>query len=149
MEIVGQINFAKVNLFLILGLPGETIETIDRSAKFVRSLRPLLGEAWQLSTSIGQLPLIYPGTQLEALGLAEGCLQEKFSWNRPFWEPSRHLPLVNRQYQTVPHFQSRSLPLSRICQHVKKHYWQDMRAGRRRRFRRAPLRRLEVAVGLE
>ncbi len=149
MEIVGQINFAKGNLCLILGLPGETIETIDRSARFVRSLRPLLGEAWQLTTSIGQLPLIYPGTQLEALGRAEGCLPENFSWNRPFYEPSRHLPLVNRQYQTVPHFQSRSLPLSRICQHVRENCWQDMRRGRRRRFRMAPLRRLKVALHME
>jgi len=148
MEIVGKINFAKVNLFLILGLPGETTDTIDRSVKFVQSLRPLLGDAWQRKTMIGQLPLIYPGTEMETMGYAEGCLPAGFSWNRAYREPFRHLPLVNHRYQAVPHFQSRSLPLTRICEHVKKYYWEELRQGRRRRYHLAPLRRLKAALRL-
>jgi len=147
IEIVGKIGFEKVNIFLILGLPGETTDTIDRTVKFVRSLQPLLGGAWQRKTMIGQLPLIYPGTEMESMAYAEGCLPEGFSWNKPYREPYRYLPLVNRRYAAVPHFQNRHLPLTKICEHVKKYYWDEILPGRRRRYRLAPVRRLKVALG--
>ena len=148
MTVAGKIGFEQINIFLIIGLPAETPDTIDRTVAFVRSLRPLLGKAWHRESLIGQLPLIYPGTELETLGLREGCLPESFSWNRPYREPKRHLPLINHRYDTVPHFASRLFPLEKLCAHVKAHHWDELSAGRRRRYRTAALRRLKVAMHL-
>ncbi len=148
MEVAGRIGFQRVNTFLIIGLPGETTDTIDRTIAFVKSLKPLLGSAWYRETDIGQLPLVYPGTELAVMARAQDRLPKDFSWNRPYLEPKRHLPLVNHRYQTVPHYENPHLPLETICAHLKKHHWGALSRGRRRRFRLASLRRLKVAVGL-
>ncbi len=148
MEIAGKIGFEKVDIFLILGLPGETIDTIDETVAFANSLKGPLGDAWQRESLIGQLPLIYPGTEMEQMGYCHGCLPEDFSWNKPYLEPDRHLPLVNHRYNSVPHFQNRHLGLSELCAHVKKHHWSELSSGRKRRYRAAPLRKLKVALHL-
>lgn len=146
MEVVGKIGFQKVNIFLILGLPGETAETMDRTIQFIASLKPLLGQSWQRTTLLGQLPLIYPGTEMAAMGRAEGCLPENFSWNRPYLDPNSYLPLVNHRYRSVPHFQNRDFPIQAICQHARKHYWHDLSSGRRHRYWLTPLRRIRVGI---
>ena len=148
MEIVGTIGFEQVNIFLIIGLPSETTETIDRTVEFIGSLRPLLGNTWHRESLIGQLPLIYPGTELEVMGKLEGCLPEEFSWNRPYREPKRWVPLVNHRYDTVPHFANRQLPLEKLCEHVGRHHWEELSAGRKKRYRLAPLRKLGARLGL-
>jgi radical SAM superfamily enzyme YgiQ (UPF0313 family) len=149
MEVVAKVGFDRVGVFLIIGLPGETTGTIDRSVAFLRKLRGMIPPGvWEHESIIGQLPLIYPGTGLEPLGRIEGCLPENFSWNRPYREPKRYLPLINHRYDTVPHFASRSLPLETICEHIRRHYWDELTDGRKRRYRYAPFRRLKVAVGL-
>ncbi|MCK4602866.1 MAG: B12-binding domain-containing radical SAM protein [Phycisphaerae bacterium] len=148
MEVVGKIGFEKVNIFLILGLPGETIDTVDRTVEFARSLQPLLGGTWQRKTMLGQLPLIYPGTEMELMGREGGCLPGGFSWNKPYLDPNRYLPLVNHRYKTVPHFENRHLPLKTLCKHVRRHYWQEVLPGRRRRYHLLPLRKLKVSLGL-
>jgi radical SAM superfamily enzyme YgiQ (UPF0313 family) len=148
MEVVGAVGFEQIEIFLIIGLPAETLETIDRSIAFVKSLQPLLGAAYKCDTPIGQLPLIYPGTELEEMARRDGSLPANFSWNSPYLEPKRCLPLVNHRYKHMPHFESKTLPLETICRHLRKHHWADLSAGRKRRYRRAPLRRLRVALGL-
>lgn len=148
MHVVGKAGFDRIGVFLIVGLPAESLDTIDRTVTFVKSLQPLLGRAWQCKTLLGQLPLIYPGTGLETMGKVEGCLPEDFSWNRPYLEPKRYLPLINYRYKTVPHFESRTLGLEEICAHLKKHYWDELTRGRKRRFRLAALRKLKVTLGL-
>jgi len=143
MEIVGKVEMDRVELFLILGLPGETPDTIDRTLRFLTSLKPLLGKAWRPKTLLGQLPHIYPGTEMVPLGHENGCLPENFSWNRPYLDPNRHLPLVNHRYRTVPHFQNRNLPISELCDLVRRKYWNEVLPGRRRRFFLTPFRKLK------
>jgi len=125
METVAKIGFDQVGMGLIIGLPGETIETIDRSVVWLNSIRKVLGPAWNRKTVLGQLPLMHPGTELSEIGVAEGSLPENFSWNSPYLEPKRYLPLINSRYESVPHFASRSLPLETICSHIKNRYWAD------------------------
>ena len=148
MEVVRDIGFEQVKIFLITGLPGETTETIDRGVSFLREIRRMLAGVWHEESLIGQLPLIFPGTELELIARGEGSLSEEFSWNTPFQEPKRHVPLVNHRYQNIPHFENRGLPLETLAAHVKKHYWDELSAGRKRRFRLAPLRRLQVSLNL-
>ena len=148
MELVGKLGFDQIELFLMIGLPGETTETIDRTVKFIHSLRPLLGAAWHTKTVLGQLPLVFPGTGLEVIGRQEGTFPERFSWNRPYLEPKRYLPLINRRFASTPHFENAALPLEKLCEHVGKHHWRELSRGRRSRYRLAPLRRLAVALGL-
>ena len=149
MEVVTRVEFDRIGVCLIIGLPGETTDTLDRTVAFIRTLREMVGpEAWERESIIGQLPLIYPGTDLEPLGRIEGCLPENFSWNLPYRDPKRYLPLINHRYNTVPHFASRQLPLEVICDHIGKHYWNELADGRKRRYRYAPLRRAKVALGL-
>jgi len=146
METVAQVGFDRVGIFLILGLPGETTETIDRTIAFIRKLRDIVGpDAWDVDSLIGELPLIFPGTALEPLGRIEGCLGGDFSWHQPYRDPDHYLPLVNRRYDTVPHFQTRSLPLAAICDHIRKHHWSELSAHRKRRYRYAPLHRVKAA----
>jgi radical SAM superfamily enzyme YgiQ (UPF0313 family) len=149
MEIVAQVGFDQVGIFLITGLPGETLETIDQSVAFAKSIRRILGKACDCDSPVGQLPLIYPGTELEQIAKTQGKLPEQFSWNSPYLEPKRYLPMINHRYKYVPHFESASLPLESICRHLRKHYWADLPAGRKRRFRLAPLRRMKAALGLD
>ncbi|MHC4986417.1 MAG: B12-binding domain-containing radical SAM protein, partial [Planctomycetota bacterium] len=149
MQRVTRVGFDRIDAFLIVGLPGETTDTIDRTVAFLRTLREMVGsEAWEPASIIGQLPLIFPGTGLEPLGRTEGSLPEDFSWSLPYREPKRYLPLINHRYDTVPHFASRQLPLEVICSHVGRHYWDELTNGRKRRYRYAPLRRAKIALGL-
>jgi len=149
MEVATRVAFDRVGVCLIIGLPGETTDTLDRSIAFIRRLREMVGpKAWERESIIGQLPLIYPGTALEVMGRAEGCLPENFSWNLPYRDPKRYVPLINHRYNTIPHFASRQLPLETISRHIGKHYWDELSRGRRRRYRTAPLRRVRVALRL-
>ena len=111
------------------------ITDIDRSVAFLKSIRKLLGPAWHRKTVLGQLPLMYPGTELAEMGVAEGCLDADFSWNSPYLAPKRYLPLINHRYEAAPHFESRRLPMEAICAHLRKHHWEDLLPGRRRRFK--------------
>lgn len=148
METVSKIHFDKIGVFLIVGLPGETTETIDQTMDFLKTIRALFGKSWQTGELIGQSPLIFPGTELEDMGQKEGCLPDKFSWNQHYLHPKRYLPLVDKRYQTVPHFETRSLPLEQICAHLRKRHWNELSRGKKRHFRRAPLRRMMVALGI-
>ena len=148
MHVVAGSGIEQVGLCLIIGLPGETLDTIDQSLLFLDELKDILGPAWNRESAIGQLPLVYPGTGLERLSYEEGYLPEDFSWNSPYLEPQRALPLVNHRYKTVPHYQSPILPLETLCRHLRKHHWDRLTAGRRRRYRRQPLRKLLVKTGL-
>lgn len=148
METVSKVHFDKIGIFLIIGLPGETTETIDQTVDFLKTIRSLFGKSWQVGELIGQSPLIFPGTELEDIGRKEGCLPENFSWNQPYLQPKRYLPLVDKRYQTVPHFETRSLPLEEICAHLRKWHWDELSRGQKRHFRRAPLRRMKVALGI-
>jgi len=148
METVSKVHFDKIGIFLIIGLPGETTETIDQTVDFLKTIRALFGKSWQAGELIGQSPLIFPGTELEDIGRKEGCLPENFSWNQPYLHPKRYLPLVNKRYQTVPHFETRSLSLEEICAHLRRWHWDELSRGQKRNFRRAPLRRLKVALGI-
>lgn len=132
METVSKVHFDKTEVFLIIGLPGETTDTIDQTVDFLKTIRPLFGQAWQTRELIGQLPLIFPGTELEGIGRKEGCLPENFSWNQPYLQPKRHLPLVDRRNQTVPHFETRSLPLEEICTHLRRRHWDELSRGQKR-----------------
>lgn len=149
MEIVSKVHFDKVDIFLIIGLPGETTETIDQTVDFLKTIRALFGKSWQVKKLIGQPPLIYPGTELEDIGRKEGCLPENFSWNQPYLQPKRYLPLINKRYQTVPYFETRSLSLEDICAHLRKRHWNELSKGQKRNFRHVPLRRLKVALGID
>ena len=148
-EVIAAAGFEKVTVCLLLGLPAETGETIDESVAFVRRLRGMVGEPWREQSLIGQVPLMYPGTELEAISKAEGMLAQDFSWNSPYLYPNWHLPLANRRYWAVPLFENRDFPLPAICRHVRKHHWGELSAGRKRRYRRAPWRRLQHALGLK
>ncbi|MDP6634834.1 MAG: radical SAM protein [Phycisphaerae bacterium] len=148
MHVAADSGIEQVGLCLIIGLPGETLDTIDRSLQFLDELRDILGPAWIRESAIGQLPLVYPGTGLESMSYEEGYLPKDFSWNSPYLEPQRALPLINHRYKTVPHYQSPSLPLESICRHLGKHHWDRLTHGRRRRYRRQPLRKLLTKIGL-
>ena len=149
IETVAQVGFDQIGIFLITGLPDETLDTIDQSVAFAKTLERILGDCCDCSSPVGQLPLIYPGTELEEIAKAQGKLPADFSWNSPYLEPKRYLPMINHRYKYVPHFESASLPLETICRHLKKHYWADLSAGRKRRYRLAPLRRLKVALRMD
>lgn len=148
MHVVAKVGFRRVGVGLIIGLPGETTETIDRTVGFLRRIKEVIGLAWRRKSLIGQLPLIYPGTPLETLAHTQGSLPEDFSWNSPYLEPKRWLPMVNHRYQTVPHFESRQLPLEVLCDHLRKHHWNELAPGRKRRYRAVPWRRFKVGLGL-
>lgn len=149
MAVVGEVGFEKVQVCLIVGLPGETPETIDETMRFLRELRGKLPPGvWDRKSLVGNLPLIYPGTGLEQRAKAEGTLPEDFSWNSPYREPKRHLPLVNHRYDTVPHYESPDFPLEELCRYLRETCWQEILPGRRRRYRLAPLRKLKVCLGL-
>lgn len=148
METVSKVHFDKIGIFLIIGLPGETTETIDQTVDFLKTIRALFGKSWQVGELIGQSPLIFPGTELEDIGRKEGCLPENFSWNQPYLQPKRYLPMIDKRYQTVPHFETRSLSLEEICAHLRKRHWDELSRGQKRHFRRAPLRRMKVALGI-
>jgi radical SAM superfamily enzyme YgiQ (UPF0313 family) len=148
-ETVARAGFRRLNCCLMLGLPGETPETIDESIAFVKRLRHVVRDIWKAKSLIGELPLTYPGTEMEQLCYREGALPEGFSWNGPFVQPKRYLPIVNaRRYKYVPHYESRRFPLEAIWEHLRRHHWHELSPSRRRRYRRLPLRRLKVAVGL-
>ena len=148
METVSKVHFDKIGIFLIIGLPGETTETIDQTVDFLKTIRALFGKSWLVGELIGQSPLIFPGTELEDIGLKEGCLPENFSWNQPYLQPKRYLPLVDKRHQTVPHFETSSLSLEKICAHLRKWHWDELSRGKKRHFRRVPLRRMKVALGI-
>jgi radical SAM superfamily enzyme YgiQ (UPF0313 family) len=149
MDVVARVGFERVGCCLIIGLPGETPDTLDRTMKFLRRLEAKIPPAnWERKTLIGQLPLIYPGTGLEQRAHQEGTLPEDFSWNSPYREPQRHLPLINHRYDTIPHYHCPTFPLKDICEHVRRYYWDDVLPGRKRRYRLAPLRKFKVALGL-
>jgi radical SAM superfamily enzyme YgiQ (UPF0313 family) len=141
-------GFERIQSFLITGLPGETPDTIDRTVAFLKQLRGIAGPAWRCESLIGQLPLIYPGTELETIAVAEGTFPGDFSWNSQFIEPKRYLPLVNKRYWAVPHFQNRNFPLDQLCQHLKGRHWSQLSRGRRKRYRFAPLRKVACKLGL-
>jgi len=145
---VAEAGFEHVHACLILGLPGETPDTIERTQAFLAKLQALVPDAFHCDSLIGHLPLIYPGTQLERMAKEEGCLPEDFSWNAPYRMPKPYLPLINRRYYAVPHYESRSFPLEAVCRHMKQHHWDKLSAGRRKRYRLAPLRRVLCAPGL-
>ncbi|OPZ31594.1 MAG: coproporphyrinogen III oxidase [Lentisphaerae bacterium ADurb.BinA184] len=145
---VARAGFEHIVAFLIVGLPGETPDTLDRTVRFVRQLKAIAGKAWEGDSAIGELPLIYPGTELETLACRDGTFAKDFSWNAPFLEPKRFLPLVNRRYWAVPHYETPTFPLADICHHVKRHYWEELTPGRRRRFALAPVRRALHRLGL-
>lgn len=149
MDVVARVGFERVGCCLIIGLPGETPDTLDRTMTFLRQLEAKIPPAnWERKTLIGQLPLIYPGTGLEQRAHQEGTLPEQFSWNTPYRDPKRYLPLINHRYDTVPHYRCPTFPLEDICEHIRRNYWDDLLPGRKRRYRWAPLRKLKVAVGL-
>ncbi len=147
--VIAESDFQKMTVCLLLGLPGETGATIDESVAFLKRLRAMVGGLWRDQSLIGQVPLMYPGTQLEAISKAEGMLPADFSWNSPYQYPNWHLPLANRRYWAVPLFENRDFPLAAICRHVKKYHWKELSAGRKRRFRRAPWRRFQHMLGLK
>lgn len=147
--VIAGAGFEKVTACLLLGLPGETGETIDESVVFVKKLRDIVGEPWREQSLIGQMPLMYPGTKIEAISKAEGMLPEDFSWNSPYLYANWHLPLANRRYWAVPLFENRDFPLPAVCRYVKKHHWGELSAGRKRRYRRAPWMRIKRALGLK
>jgi anaerobic magnesium-protoporphyrin IX monomethyl ester cyclase len=149
MDVVARVEFERVGCCLIVGLPGETPDTLDRTMTFLRELQAQIPPAnWERKTLIGQLPLIYPGTGLEQRAHQEGALPVDFSWNSPYREPKRYLPLINHRYDTIPHYYCPTFPLEDICEHLRRYYWDDLLPGRKRRYRWAPLRKLKVSLGL-
>ena len=147
MDVVARVGFDSVDVFLIIGLPGETPDTLDRTMQFLQTLAAKIPPAnWQRKSLIGQLPLVFPGTGLETRAKAEGTLPTDFHWNRPYREPKRYLPLINHRYDTVPHYESPTFPLEAICEHIRQNYRDHLLPGRRRRYRRAMLRRAKVAL---
>jgi len=143
-----EAGFEYLHVCLILGLPGETPDTIERTQQFLARLRSLAPDAFDCGSLIGQLPLIYPGTELERMGREQGCLPEGFSWNSPYRVPRPYLPLINRRYYSVPHYESRSFPIEAICRHVAAHHWDKLSPGRRRRYRLAPFKRALWKLGV-
>ena len=148
-ENVARAGFEKVTVCLLLGLPGESPQTIDESVAVVRKLRAIVGEAWHTHSMIGQLPLMYPGTELEAISKHQGTLPEDFSWNAPYIDPNWHCPVISTRYWAVPHFVNPDFPISAICRHLRRFYWKELSPGRKRRFLRAPLRRLQHSLRLK
>lgn len=150
MEVVARVGFERLGIFLIVGLPGETAESLDRTVEFLRRLQAIAGnKPFARESLIGALPLIFPGTELETMAREQGQLPADFSWNSPYLEPKRHLPLINHRYQTVPHFENRGFPLEALCRHVKRRHWGELSAGRRRRYRFAPVRKVLCKLGLK
>ncbi|MCL6525141.1 MAG: B12-binding domain-containing radical SAM protein [Thermoflavifilum sp.] len=56
-------------LFLLVGLPGETLESLRRTVEFLKSLKP----GFRFSTGV---PIPYPNTEYYRLGVREGKIRE-------------------------------------------------------------------------
>lgn len=68
---------SKINLktFLIVGLPGETIETVNESAKFIQELQKIKYVSFPPSSNI---LMIYPGTEVYEIAKAKGIINDNF-----------------------------------------------------------------------
>ena len=122
IKIVGEVGIENVVLFKIIGLPGETLDTIDRSIKFYEELAGYLPKNKSRGeTSIGQLPVIYPKTELESIAIRNGnCLPKGFSWNKPYSYPKADVFGVA---PVVPHFENPDLPVDVIHTYLtRKHF---------------------------
>ena len=82
---------SKLNLktFLIVGLPGETIDTLNETAKFIQRLQKIKYISFPLTSNI---LVIYPGTEVYEIAKLKGIVNDNF------WLYDKEIP-----FYTVEH----------------------------------------------
>jgi radical SAM superfamily enzyme YgiQ (UPF0313 family) len=91
--------------FLIVGLPGETRETILSSAKFIQQVQRI---KYLYYDNIGIL-MVYPGTEVCRLAKEAGML------NDDFWLTDKITPLYTVEHSEAELFEFKKLLLDHIA----------------------------------
>ena len=95
----------ELTAFLIVGLPGETEETVKSTAKFVQKLQRI---KYIYYTNLAALA-IYPGTELYEISKADGIL------NDSYWLTDQTTPLFTVEHSQVELFQFKEIMLDYLC----------------------------------
>ena len=75
--------------FLIVGLPGETLDTINETAKFVQSLQKIKYVAFPNSSNI---LMVYPGTEVYEIAKSKGMIDDSF------WLSDKEVPFYTAEH---------------------------------------------------
>jgi len=81
---------SKINLkvFLLVGLPGETIETIKETARFVKKLQKIKYVSFP---SFANLLVVYPGTEVYEIAKQKGMIDDDF------WLSDKETPIYTAE----------------------------------------------------
>ncbi|MFH1998878.1 MAG: radical SAM protein [Planctomycetota bacterium] len=98
-----------VKAFFMTSLPGEKLEDVEKTMRFVDELNAYGGD--RIHAGYGCPTTIYPGTQVEAIARKSGLLPRNFSWNRPFESKKMKALGLN---PALPHFENASPTIEEI-----------------------------------
>jgi len=103
---------SKIHLktYLIIGLPGENINTINETVRFIKKLQKIKYVSYPRSFNI---LYIYPGTEVYEIAKSRGFINDKF------WLSDKEIPIysVERSYKELKEFEEiflNNLSFSRI-----------------------------------
>ena len=119
LDMVQEIGFPFIGLFVITSLPGDCPETFLESQCFLNTIYGRVYPGWRRQPILGSLAQIYPGTALEVLAKRNGTMAKDFSWNTMYLNP-KHSVFDTNPY--VPHFENPDFPLEAIRRLVDKNF---------------------------
>jgi len=82
---------SKIHLktYLIVGLPGENLNTINETAKFIKKLQKIKYVSYPLSFNI---LFVYPGTEVYEIAKSKGFINDEF------WLSDKEIPLYTAEH---------------------------------------------------
>jgi radical SAM superfamily enzyme YgiQ (UPF0313 family) len=95
----------ELTAFLIVGLPGETDNTVKSTAKFVQKLQRI---KYMYYTNLGVLA-VYPGTEVYEISKANGILDDTY------WLTDQTTPLFTGEHTQTELFQFKEIILDYLC----------------------------------
>ena len=112
---VKNVDFPFVHIFLLQGLPYQTImKTIYANLRTIH-YRIILKDR---KNYFGGFVQVYPGTQLESLSMAQGKIDEHFSWNSPYISSIaanyKNSPNQHNKLPTLPLYKPTTISLNTI-----------------------------------